>query len=136
MASAQSSEPQWITCPKCRIANLATSVYCSSCGAALDPNAPPPRYPSGASPRQWGLFLGIVGLLIGSAIWAAVSPNGFAAKIYGLSLPFLDCAVLLYGFGRAVLLLRRRDITGGVTGIALTILFALAALPAVLDFNR
>lgn len=133
---AQSREQQWILCPRCRIANPATSVYCNSCGAPLDPNAPPPRYPSGASPKQWMLIIGISGLLIGSAVWAGVSSNGIAAKIYAVYLPLLYCGVLLFGFGRSFLCFRRRDFSGGIVQCALTILFALAVLPAVLDLSQ
>lgn len=136
MASSQSTEPQWIACPNCHIASLSTSVRCESCGAQLYPGSEAPGDPRSASPPQWALFIGILGFLIGTAIWAAISPNSIAARMYGASLPALYCVVLLYGFGRAFLRFRRRDFSGGFTGLALTILFALAALPAVLDFNR
>jgi hypothetical protein len=43
---------------------------------------------------------------------------------------------LLFGFGRAILCIRKRDFNGGILQCALTILFALAALPAVLDIDR
>jgi hypothetical protein len=136
MASPQTTASQWILCPRCHIANLAAGINCSSCGAALDPNAPPPKHPSGASPKQWVLFIGISAFLIGSAIWAGVSPHSIAAKMYGAFLPMVYFAALLYGFGRSFLRFRKRDVSGGILQCALTVLFALAMLPAILDLSR
>lgn len=135
MASSQSTEQHWIVCPKCHIANLATNVRCDSCDAVLDPNATPRDDPGGVEPKHWLLFLGIIGFLIASAIWAGVEPNGIAAMMFGQSLPILYSAVLLYGFARAFLCFWKRDFSGGIVGCALTILFALAALPTVLDLD-
>lgn len=81
-------------------------------------------------------MVGISGFLIGSAIWAGLSPHGIAARMYGFFIPIIYGAVLLFGFGRSFLRFRNRDVSGGILQCALTILFGLAALPAILDITR
>lgn len=82
------------------------------------------------------LFIGILAFLIGSAIWAGVSPNSIAAKMYDSSIPIFYGLILIFGFTRAFLRFRKGDLSGGIMGVALTILIALAALPTVLDLDK
>ncbi len=135
MSAPIDASSEWVACPHWHIANPSANINCDSCGATLSPGGLPPN--AGDAPtKHWVLFFGIMGLLIGSAIWAGMNPTGIAAKMYGAFLPIVYAATVLYGFGSSFLRFRKRDIDGGILQCALTLLFALAALPTVLDFNR
>lgn len=133
MAVWQDSSERWVACPRCRIANPAGNIRCESCGAELDPNRSSPRHPSGASTLQWTLIVGISTLLIGSAVWAGVDPNGATGRLYDAAIPFAYGAVVLIFLARAFLSFRRGNISGGITIVAVTILIALALLPSVIS---
>lgn len=75
--------------------------------------------------------IGISALLIGSAAWAGLRPDGVAGRAYEAAIPFVYGVVLLTFLSRAYASFRRRDFSGGITIVAVTILVALAMLPAI-----
>lgn len=87
---------------------------------------------SKAAARGLIAAIGISAFLIGSAVWAGLNPNGIAARAYDAALPFAYGVVLLIFVYRAFASFRRRDFSGGITVVAVTILVALALLPAII----
>ncbi|MEO6211876.1 MAG: hypothetical protein ABIQ10_17350 [Gemmatimonadaceae bacterium] len=77
-------------------------------------------------------IISISAFLIGSAVWAGLNPDGVAGRAYDAAIPFAYGAVLLTFMSRAFASFRRRDFSGGVTVVAVTILVALALLPAII----
>lgn len=127
---------EWIPCPRCHIAQVAGSVRCASCGAALAANAPSLPHPSGASPWQWASIIGASVILIGSATWAGLAPGSVAALIYERAIPIVYVLFLLSCIARSVRLFRRGNVSGGIMVGAVTVLVALAILPAVVGSHR
>ncbi len=76
--------------------------------------------------------ISISAFLIGSAVWAGLNPDGVAGRTYDAAIPFAYGAVLLTFVSRAIASFRRRDFSGGITVLAVTILIALALLPAII----
>jgi hypothetical protein len=68
-------------------------------------------------------------------VWAGLSPNGIAGRAYSTGIPFVYGVALLIGFSSAVQRFRKGDTTGGITTVAVTILFGLATLPAIIHFK-
>jgi hypothetical protein len=127
---------EWIPCPRCHVANIAGSLRCAACGAALGPNVQPLAHPSGASLWQWASIIGASVFLIGSALWAGLAPGSVAALIYERAIPVIYVLFLISLIARAVRLFRRGNLSGGIMVSAVTVLVALAILPAVVGSHH
>jgi hypothetical protein len=111
---------EWIPCPRCHVANIAGSLRCAACGAALGPDVQPLAHPSGASLWQW----------------AGLAPGSVAALIYERAIPVIYVLFLISLIARAVRLFRRGNLSGGIMVTAVTVLVALAILPAVVGSHH